>query len=1260
LEIHRHKLHFWRAQEHRDYDFVNKTGNSEFLWACMAYPSTMWLAQEVIEVYRRRYQQRYVALEVFFANRTSVLFNCFDKPTAKKVYNYLISAKFRANAKYMNNLFLGNATNAMQRIIWGNGLTLTQAWVLRKISNFEYLMYLNFVAGRSFNDLAQYPVFPWVLADYVSAKLDFKNPETFRRLDLPIAAQLESQRRILQDKYESSMELGDPDILPYHSGSHYSTSAMILWYLMRMEPFTSLHVWLQEGRFDRPDRLFESIEKAYRGCTTNPQDVKELIPEFFFNPEFLYNLNHCEFGRKQDGVIIDDVELPRWCKDAADFVRQHREALESEYVSQNLHHWIDLIFGAKQRPPFLPGGSDKSVEAMNVFVHLSYADAVDLDSMRDTDPALYQRTIRQIDCYGQTPVQLFTKEHPPRKRLDEVHDLFWPIASIVPGADMYSSSGSRQREKEREQQREREKEESASATGASASASAFASAGSGAGNAAHTNTSQGAGNSSSATQAGTVEIDVHLDKPSKVLCYGEFRLSHHPILFVDAHTSIERLVTIDAVRVLGNHTFQMRLPDNIPPFLLKLDKAASLTTSSSSMGAGSSSSGSSSSSSSSSSSFATTFAPGMNLINREKILGIPFAAPVVLSSMVLDRADATKYDWYEHAAELVGSRRNRSHYLDEESKAVRGLLYSNTTTASGANVSAGSRSRSGTISAVRKPTVQPVSPAGASTSRVKGSSGTSTFTAKAGSAKLTHELSISAKMKQLSDSDLMNEVLEPSVSLTFSNSSNSLAASSAASSSLSSSRQSTVSPSTAVSLQNGAYSNQRRERVDEHLSSQLFSVLLIPTSGATNATNYVRLVFSCGHWDNTFKITSLDSGKLLQSIAYHREVVTCIATASDNGKNWVVVGSKDCTLTVWEIHERESDPVAATPIHTLYGHDDAINCLCVKANMDLIVSGSDDGTIIVHSLREGLYLRSIAFGSLAINPVGNSHVSNAGSSSNSSSNTATVPMMMVGHSPSTPIQRKSALSADAASATPPPSPSPSPSPASVSASASSSTRGAVGSPVPTPLSAMRSRSGTVRAGATSINTGGASSGGTTGTETSAPSGAADWTMTTVVGLNTSIASMLKVTKRVHMVQVTSEGTIIAYSHDFTLLAVYTLNGRFVRMISTRERLYAMCLSEDGRVVLTGGERGLIVLRWIHNLSIANNGCRRGLEFVVDGSTEKGFEPFASPIRCLTLTEKERHLIVGLENGELRILAQDSEYLQRKLHRRLMEIGILPT
>lgn len=34
----------------------------------------------------------------------------------------------------------------------------TQKWVNREISNFDYLMQLNTIAGRTYNNLAQYPV----------------------------------------------------------------------------------------------------------------------------------------------------------------------------------------------------------------------------------------------------------------------------------------------------------------------------------------------------------------------------------------------------------------------------------------------------------------------------------------------------------------------------------------------------------------------------------------------------------------------------------------------------------------------------------------------------------------------------------------------------------------------------------------------------------------------------------------------------------------------------------------------------------------------------------------------------------------------------------------------------------------------------------------------------------------------------------------------------------------------------------------------
>ena len=50
----------------------------------------------------------------------------------------------------------------------------------------------------------------------------------------------------------------------------------------------SLYIYL---RFDVADRQFCSIYNTWQGLLENPNDVKELIPEFYYLPEFLENTN---------------------------------------------------------------------------------------------------------------------------------------------------------------------------------------------------------------------------------------------------------------------------------------------------------------------------------------------------------------------------------------------------------------------------------------------------------------------------------------------------------------------------------------------------------------------------------------------------------------------------------------------------------------------------------------------------------------------------------------------------------------------------------------------------------------------------------------------------------------------------------------------------------------------------------------------------------------------------------------------------------
>ncbi len=108
-------------------------------------------------------------------------------------------------------------------------------------------------------------------------------------------------------------------------------------------------------------RLFQSIQQSWLSAsggqdprhqtlaTNSLQDVRELTPEFFYLSDLLRNVNRYPFGAASTGVLVGDVRLPAWTLGGAEgFVRQHREALECDYVSRHLHLWVDLIFGYKQ------------------------------------------------------------------------------------------------------------------------------------------------------------------------------------------------------------------------------------------------------------------------------------------------------------------------------------------------------------------------------------------------------------------------------------------------------------------------------------------------------------------------------------------------------------------------------------------------------------------------------------------------------------------------------------------------------------------------------------------------------------------------------------------------------------------------------------------------------------------------------------------------------------------------------------------------
>lgn len=92
------------------------------------------------------------AMEIFWHNKVETMLISFESESVLEI----VSSYLQKHCKNLDRLF---ADLAHTRELWVEG----------RVSNSDYLLFVNRVALRSFNDLSQYPIFPWVLADYTSS-----------------------------------------------------------------------------------------------------------------------------------------------------------------------------------------------------------------------------------------------------------------------------------------------------------------------------------------------------------------------------------------------------------------------------------------------------------------------------------------------------------------------------------------------------------------------------------------------------------------------------------------------------------------------------------------------------------------------------------------------------------------------------------------------------------------------------------------------------------------------------------------------------------------------------------------------------------------------------------------------------------------------------------------------------------------------------------------------------------------------------------
>ena len=322
------------------------------------------------EILTRRYLYMYQACEIFTIDNKSYYINFFERTILiEKFYNDIKKIYPSIQNKIIENV---KEVFEFKHFIddWNND----------KINNFYFLNMLNKYSSRSYNDLQQYPVFPWLFTRYSTELLENKKynllsslqnnkklsilnkvlyEKYLRNFQYPISAQTDEKRKEIQKRYDKNFFK-----FKSHFNSHYSTSSIIFYFLVRLSPVTEEHVKFQGGQFDKIERMFFGPDNFLK-IIDFLKDNRELIPEMFYLYEMYFNMNYNYFGYSNNKkMILNNIIFPYENMTPIEFVYFNRAKLNSIMVSETLNLWINNIFGVNQ----LAGGEpEKMRNSCNIY-----------------------------------------------------------------------------------------------------------------------------------------------------------------------------------------------------------------------------------------------------------------------------------------------------------------------------------------------------------------------------------------------------------------------------------------------------------------------------------------------------------------------------------------------------------------------------------------------------------------------------------------------------------------------------------------------------------------------------------------------------------------------------------------------------------------------------------------------------------------------------------------------------------------------------
>ena len=397
------------------------------------------LFNEIEEILERRFLLTWQALEIYLKNGKSYFFNFLTKDKCKFILDIL-----------KKNVITKDKIH--ERDYFKNQKYITSEWVEERLSTYEYLLLLNKYSSRTFNDVNQYPVFPWLIKESPENE---EGKDIYRDLKYPMASQTEENKSAAITRFKDDED--NKVKFPAHFGTHYSTSAYVYFYLMREEPFTTLLVKLQGYKQENPDRMFYSIKEVLYVLNSG-HDNREMIPDLYYKIEPFINLNCVNFGKKNNNIRVDDFITNENTKitdnnykmsNFVKFIIDNKKLIEDKKILNKMNDWIDIIFGVGQLP-------DKNrIKCLNIFYKETYEQKTDLHMKlkkllnKSKNGIKIEEIINKISnkidliiSFGQTPYQLFNDKHPKygkKQLINDEDDFEYKLTDMAWKKDMKSS-----------------------------------------------------------------------------------------------------------------------------------------------------------------------------------------------------------------------------------------------------------------------------------------------------------------------------------------------------------------------------------------------------------------------------------------------------------------------------------------------------------------------------------------------------------------------------------------------------------------------------------------------------------------------------------------------------------------------------------------------------------------------------------------------------------------------------------------------------